>query len=162
MFLSLLANQILFCSSELTNKSKEILFEVWNENEEKELFLGLGIVSTEELQLSQSQRMVIPLQGNPAFKPAGSLEEDMFGGLLTLQFLLTNMDSTQKAEETIHDTNIVEDTLLDPIHPSKVSTNFATQCGNFRIFLSFRFYVKSTLVENLDVLIMGQSICFDI
>ena len=92
---------------------------MWNENEEKELFLGLGIVSTEELQLSQSQRMVIPLQGNPAFKPAGSLEEDMFGGLLTLQFLLTNMDSTQKAEDAIHDTNIVE----DPIHPSNVSTN---------------------------------------
>ena len=119
--MSLLANHIVFCSSELTNKSKEILFEVWNENKEKELFLGLGIVSTEELQLSQSQRMVIPLQGNPAFKPAGSLEEDMFGGLLTLQFLLTNMDSTQKAEETIHDT--IDDTLLDPSHQSKVSTN---------------------------------------
>ena len=108
-----------FCFSELTNRSKEILFEVWNENEEKELFLGLGIVSTEELQLSQSQRMVIPLQGNPAFKPAGSLEEDMFGGLLTLQFLLTNMDSTKKPEDAIHD-NIVEDALVDTSHPAKV------------------------------------------
>ena len=54
-----------------------------------------------ELQISQSQRMVIPLQGNPAFKPPGSLEEDTFGGLLTLQFLLTNMDHKEKTEETI-------------------------------------------------------------
>ena len=45
--------------------------------------------------------MVIPLQGNPAFKPPGSLEEDSFGGLLTLQFLLTNMDHKEKTEETI-------------------------------------------------------------
>ena len=28
---------------------------------------------------------------------------------------------------------------------------FVSQCGNFRIFLSFRFYVKSTL-ENVEVL----------
>ena len=42
---------------------------MWNESHSKELFLGLGIVSTEELQLSQSQRMIIPLQGNPAFRP---------------------------------------------------------------------------------------------
>ena len=122
-YLWMVSNQFFFCFSELTNRSKEILFEVWNENEEKELFLGLGIVSTEELQLSQSQRMVIPLQGNPAFRPAGSLEEDMFGGLLTLQFLLTNMDSTQKVEDTVHENDGIEDTLVNPLPSSKVSTN---------------------------------------
>ena len=68
-YLKILSNHVLLSSSELTNRSKEILFEVWNESHSKELFLGLGIVSTEELQLSQSQRMIIPLQGNPAFRP---------------------------------------------------------------------------------------------
>ena len=67
--LKMTTKKILYFSSELTNRSKEILFEVWNESHNKELFLGLGIVSTEELQLSQSQRMIIPLQGNPAFRP---------------------------------------------------------------------------------------------
>ena len=67
--LKMTTKKILYFSSELTNRSKEILFEVWNESHSKELFLGLGIVSTEELQLSQSQRMIIPLQGNPAFRP---------------------------------------------------------------------------------------------
>ena len=70
--------------SELKNASKELLFEVWN-NDKTETFLGLGIVSIDELQLSQQQRLVIPLQGNPG---AASLSE-LFSGLLTVQFLMT-------------------------------------------------------------------------
>ena len=139
-------------SSELTNKSKEILFEVWNESHSKELFLGLGIVSTEELQLSQSQRMIIPLQGNPAFRPglfiyifsavclhcllfviylhfiiclcnfsAGSLEEESFGGLLTLQFLLTNMD---------HNAKITDQGAKIPASPTETVANGNTNLTN--------------------------------
>ena len=79
-----------FFFSELTNRSKEILFEVWNELHSKELFLGLGIVSTEELQLSQSQRMIIPLQGNPAFRP-GLFDYKSFSQLFVYIYILNGL-----------------------------------------------------------------------
>ena len=57
-------------SSDLNGKSKEVLFEVWDSGYSKEfsdsangeLFLGLGIVSVEELLIIPNQRHVIPLQ----------------------------------------------------------------------------------------------------
>ena len=83
--------------SELKNASKELLFEVWNNSGDKsETFLGLGIVSIDELQLSQQQRLVIPLQGNPG---AASLS-DLFSGLLTVQFLMTQDDNIKTKKES--------------------------------------------------------------
>ena len=92
--------------------------------------------------------MIIPLQGNPAFRPglfiyifsavclhcllfviyvvltfydlficnfsAGSLEEESFGGLLTLQFLLTNMD---------HNAKITDQGAKIPSSPTEVVAN---------------------------------------
>lgn len=86
---------------ELSNLSKEVLFEVWNKadqelemskDEEQEQFLGLGIVSVDELMLKQTQRLVVPLQGIPEIKASlGMAEENtaVFGGLLTVHFLVT-------------------------------------------------------------------------
>ena len=47
--------------------SKEVLFEVWNQPASEllagtEIFLGLGIVSVDELGLNESQRLIVPLQ----------------------------------------------------------------------------------------------------
>ena len=49
--------------SELSNMSKEVLFEVWNQPDSEllagtEIFLGLGIVSIDELGLNESQRLI--------------------------------------------------------------------------------------------------------
>ena len=86
-------NTIIICSN-LTSKTSEILFEVWdggNESdineEENNTFLGLGIVSVEELQIASTSRHVIPLQGRPYFNTDDS-NGDNIHGLLTVEFVL--------------------------------------------------------------------------
>ncbi|XP_059087101.1 uncharacterized protein LOC131883608 isoform X2 [Tigriopus californicus] len=72
------------CSFNLNARSTEMLFEVWESdsggNGEKQ-FLGLGIVSLEELLIVSKQTQVIPLQGGPFedFK-------EPVNGLLTVEF----------------------------------------------------------------------------
>lgn len=69
-----------FCSN-INPRTKEILFEVYskskNENEKNE-FLGLAIVSVQELLESPSQRQVISLQSRP-------YQNDRVSGTLTLE-----------------------------------------------------------------------------
>ena len=83
----------IICSN-LTSKTSEILFEVWDGGKESELdeeenntFLGLGIVSVEELQIASTSRHVIPLQGRPYFNTDDS-NGDNIHGLLTVEFVL--------------------------------------------------------------------------
>ena len=81
--------------------SKEVLFEVWNQPASEllagtEIFLGLGIVSVDELGLNESQRLIVPLQGMPEFSNDNSA---VFGGLLTVHFLLTKEERKVEASE---------------------------------------------------------------
>ena len=80
--------------SNLTTKTSEILFEVWDGGKETDdieednnTFLGLGIVSVEELQIASTSRHVIPLQGRPYFNTEDN-HEDNIHGLLTVEFVL--------------------------------------------------------------------------
>ena len=63
-------------------KTKEIMFEVYNntghKENEKNQFLGLAIVSVQELLESPSQRQVISLQPRP-------YQNDKVTGTLTLE-----------------------------------------------------------------------------
>ena len=79
--------------------SKEVLFEIWNKpvSESTETFLGLGIVSVDELGLNESQRLIVPLQGMPDNLCDNSA---IFGGLLTVHFLITK-------DERKVDTNVI-------------------------------------------------------
>ena len=83
----------IICSN-LTSKTSEILFEVWDGGNESDVneedsntFLGLGIVSVEELQIASTSRHVIPLQGRPYFNTDDS-NGDNIHGLLTVEFVL--------------------------------------------------------------------------
>ena len=81
--------------------SKEVLFEVWNQPASEllagtEIFLGLGIVSVDELGLNESQRLIVPLQGMPENFNDNSA---VFGGLLTVHFLLTKEERKVEASE---------------------------------------------------------------
>ena len=55
--------------------------------EDNSTFLGLGIVSVEELQIASTSRHVIPLQGRPYFSTDEN-NEDNIHGLLTVEFAL--------------------------------------------------------------------------
>ncbi len=62
-------------------RTKEIMFEVYNRSQkenEKNKFLGLAIVSVQELLESPSQRQVISLQSRP-------YQNDKVSGALTLE-----------------------------------------------------------------------------
>ncbi|KAK7580388.1 hypothetical protein V9T40_001017 [Parthenolecanium corni] len=81
-------------------RTKEILFEVYskskNENEKNE-FLGLAIVSVQELLESPSQRQVISLQSRP-------YQNDRVSGTLTLEFMFLDgteafMNGVRKTDE---------------------------------------------------------------
>ncbi|KFM78444.1 C2 domain-containing protein 2, partial [Stegodyphus mimosarum] len=64
--------------------SAELLFEVYDKGKSSnENFLGLGIVSVEELIKNPSQRQIIPLQSRP-------MEKDDVTGSLTTEFLFLN------------------------------------------------------------------------
>lgn len=70
----------LFCSN-VNLRTKEIMFEVYNKSQnenEKNKFLGLAIVSVQELLESASQRQVISLQSRP-------YQNDHVTGTLTLE-----------------------------------------------------------------------------
>ena len=89
-----LFNQKNIICSNLTTKTSEILFEVWDGGNESDVneedsntFLGLGIVSVEELQIASTSRHVIPLQGRPYFDTDDS-NGDNIHGLLTVEFVL--------------------------------------------------------------------------
>ncbi|XP_065202637.1 uncharacterized protein LOC135832992 isoform X2 [Planococcus citri] len=73
------------CVFDVNAKTKEIMFEVYNntghKENEKNQFLGLAIVSVQELLESPSQRQVISLQPRP-------YQNDKVNGTLTLEFML--------------------------------------------------------------------------
>ena len=57
-----------FYFSEISERSCEILFEVWDQGQKigkSDAFMGLAIVSVSELLATASQRHVVPLQGRP-------------------------------------------------------------------------------------------------
>ena len=95
-----------FCFfSDITSKSTEILFEVWDkgdeskdQQEQKDAFLGLGIVSVEELQIATTSRHVIPLQGRPYFGAEDDGDENNINGLLTVEFVLLETQVSRKDE----------------------------------------------------------------
>ena len=95
-----------FCfHSDITSKSTEILFEVWDkvsecndQQEQKDAFLGLGIVSVEELQIATTSRHVIPLQGRPYFGAEDDADENNINGLLTVEFVLLETKVSRKDE----------------------------------------------------------------
>ena len=95
--------------SELSKYSKEILFEVWN----NETFLGLGLVSVNELVLSEHQRMVIPLQGNPGSSYDNSA---LFGGLLTVHFLITQNEEKSEAQKVFDELRAENDENVNQNH----------------------------------------------
>ncbi|CAG0879874.1 unnamed protein product [Cyprideis torosa] len=72
---------------ELAGKKGEIMFEVHDKREKK--FLGLCIVSIEEILKTPSQRQIIPLQP----RPYGSQEEEPVSGSLTVEFLFMEKGS---------------------------------------------------------------------
>ena len=89
--------------SDITSKSTEILFEVWDkvgesedQQEQKDAFLGLGIVSVEELQIATTSRHVIPLQGRPYFGAEDDADENNINGLLTVEFVLLETPVSKK------------------------------------------------------------------
>lgn len=73
-------NYLDFCSN-INSRTKEILFEVYSKakkENEKNQFLGLAIVSVQELLESPTQRQVISLQSRP-------YQNDKVSGTLTLE-----------------------------------------------------------------------------
>ena len=58
-----------------------------DDEEDNNTFLGLGIVSVEELQIASTSRHVIPLQGRPYFNSDNN-SQDNIHGLLTAEFVL--------------------------------------------------------------------------
>merc|ERR1711860_375028 len=74
-----------------------LLLLLWN----NESFLGLGLVSVNELVLDEHQRMVIPLQGNPVLDNPGLGYDNsaLFGGLLTVHFLITQTEEKSEAQK---------------------------------------------------------------
>ena len=81
------------------------MFEVWDkvgenkdQQEQKDAFLGLGIVSVEELQIATTSRHVIPLQGRPYFDADDDADENNINGLLTVEFVLLETQVSRKDE----------------------------------------------------------------
>ena len=74
------------------------MFEVWDKRNDQGkdtkqveggTFLGLGIVSIDELQIASNSRHVIPLQGRPYYQESnGEDDESYINGLLTVEFTL--------------------------------------------------------------------------
>lgn len=69
----------------LNNISSEVLFETYDKGKQKDNFLGLGIVSLEELSKNHSKRHIIPLQSRP-------LEKDEVTGALTIEFSFMDVE----------------------------------------------------------------------
>ena len=90
-----------FYLSNITSKTSEILFEVWDSgtdtegiDEQNNAFLGLGIVSIEELHIASVSRHVIPLQGRPYYG-ADNDDENNINGLLTVEFVLIDKNPSR-------------------------------------------------------------------
>ena len=123
--------QTSFCfHSDITSKSTEILFEVWDkvgenkdEQEQKDAFLGLGIVSVEELQIATTSRHVIPLQGRPYFGAEEDADKNNINGLLTVEFVLL-------------ETQVLKNNDVSQIEGAKTKTALASNGkGTFKINL---------------------------
>lgn len=73
------------CVFDVNAKTKEIMFEVYNnkgyKENEKNQFLGLALVSMQELLESPSTRQVLSLQPRP-------YQDDKINGTLTLEFII--------------------------------------------------------------------------
>lgn len=112
LFKMLFTQICLFRFSNLNTRSAEILFEVWgsvcNENEKKH-FLGLGIVSLEELLITTKQAQVIPLQGGPFDDMSASLN-----GLLTVEFNVVGSDRAEMNESEFLHNNGCEELKSQP------------------------------------------------
>ena len=125
-------------NSDITSKSTEILFEVWDkvgeckdQQEQKDMFLGLGIVSVEELQIATTSRHVIPLQGRPYFDAEDDADENNINGLLTVEFVLLEKQVSKKDD-------------VSQIGGAKTKTALASNGkGTFKI----RRMYKSVLLE---------------
>ena len=113
---------------ELTKNSREILFEVWN----NETFLGLGLVSVNELVLSEHQRMVIPLQGNPVMENPGLGYDNsaLFGGLLTVHFLITQNEEKSEAQKVFEELRQENENMSVQIEEPQTEPD----SGNLHIF----------------------------
>ena len=86
------------------------MFEVWdcgkeenNSVEQKDAFLGLGIVSVEELHIASTSRHVIPLQGRPYYGTEDD-DENNINGLLTVEFVLIEKKYSRKVKPTLGNT----------------------------------------------------------
>ena len=126
------------CFSDITSKSTEILFEVWDkgderkdQQEQKDAFLGLGIVSVEELQIATTSRHVIPLQGRPYFDADDDADENNINGLLTVEFVLLEKPISKRDD-------------VSQIEGTKIKTALTSNGkGTFKI----RRMYKSVLLE---------------
>ena len=67
-----------------------------DQQEQKDAFLGLGIVSVEELQIATTSRHVIPLQGRPYLGAEDDADENNINGLLTVEFVLLETPVSKK------------------------------------------------------------------
>lgn len=60
-----LKNDIIFTFSDINNQTSEILLEIYDKCQGEAKFMGLGIVSMDELITNPSQRQTITLQSPP-------------------------------------------------------------------------------------------------
>ncbi|XP_042895204.1 C2 domain-containing protein 2 isoform X13 [Parasteatoda tepidariorum] len=101
--------------------SAELLFEIYDkEKPSTENFLGLGIVSIEELLRNPSQRQMIPLQSRP-------LEDDDVTGTLTAEFLFLNQLTPVSEATHLSQVNARSDQLSET--GKSVETNCRVTAG---------------------------------
>uniref|UniRef100_A0A0K8SUS5 C2 domain-containing protein 2 n=2 Tax=Lygus hesperus TaxID=30085 RepID=A0A0K8SUS5_LYGHE len=105
---------------ELNNMTSEILLEVYDKRGADARFLGLGIVSMDELNTTPSQRQTISLQSTPG-------GDEVVSGTLTVEFLLIEGadlpmtgDRPYKIKETLRSISPSGQLL------TKTTTTFAT------------------------------------
>ena len=90
------------------------MFEVWDGGIESEkekrgdaTFLGLGIVSINELHIASDSRHVIPLQGRPNYG-ARNDDESYINGLLTVEFILVEKSYSRMVKQAPPYTKMTE------------------------------------------------------
>ena len=102
-----------------------------DQQEQKDAFLGLGIVSVEELQIATTSRHVIPLQGRPYFDAEDDADENNINGLLTVEFVLLEEQVSKRDD-------------VSQIESTKIKTALTSNGkGTFKI----RRMYKSVLLE---------------
>uniref|UniRef100_T1IVR3 Phorbol-ester/DAG-type domain-containing protein n=1 Tax=Strigamia maritima TaxID=126957 RepID=T1IVR3_STRMM len=107
---------------DLNNASAELLFEVWDKSQQVNKgnrFLGLGIISVDDLLRNPSQKQIIPLQSRP-------YEGDDISGSLTVDFLcMESVDIPVETEKSIETSKVERERPPRPPLPSptKISEN---------------------------------------